>query len=233
MPVLDVIRAYLNAHDETELIAGFLTWLIVSWWVWARGWRIQRNYVIEVGLTPMRRNILWWFVVGIGFLIVLAAQQRPASPAVVTVAMIGTLSGIVDARTHRLPDTFTRVMALGVFTGLVLAAAMNSSPGWTLVRAAIGAMVWFLPLFLLHLLPSGLGRGDVKLAPVLGAMVGAVGIDAAIGGLLLSFISAGLAALWSVVVGSAGTDSRVPMGPWLIGGALSAHILWGVLPDWL
>nr|WP_253954008.1 prepilin peptidase [Schaalia sp. 19OD2882] len=231
--ILDIIRAHLNARDETELLAGFVTWMVVGWWTWRVGWRIQRRYLIEAGLTPMRRTFLWWLVVIPGFLVVLVAQQRPASPAVVTVAMIGILQAIVDARTHRLPDAYTRMMGLGVLSGLVLAAAMNSSPGWTLVRAAIGAMVWFVPLYIVHRLPGGLGRGDVKLAPVLGGLVGVVGVDAALGGLVLSFVAAGLAALWTIVVGSAGTESRIPMGPWLIGGALAAHMLWGVVPDWL
>ena len=43
----------------------------------------------------------------------------------------------------------------------------------------------------------------------------------------------GVAALWKIVVGSAGTKTRVPMGPWMIGAALVGTIAWGVVPDWL
>ena len=43
----------------------------------------------------------------------------------------------------------------------------------------------------------------------------------------------GCAALWNIVVGSAGTKSRVAMGPWMIGSALVGTIAWGVVPDWL
>jgi len=71
------------------------------------------------------------------------------------------------------------------------------------------------------------------LAAVLGAMVGSVGIHAAVFALALSFVSAGVAALWKIVVGSAGTKSRVAMGPWMIGSALVGTIAWGVIPDWL
>lgn len=90
-----------------------------------------------------------------------------------------------------------------------------------------------MPIAVLNRLPGGMGGGDVKLAPVLGALVGSVGLHAAVFALALSFISAGVAALWKIVVGSAGTKSRVPMGPWMIGSALVGTIAWGVVPDWL
>ena len=69
--------------------------------------------------------------------------------------------------------------------------------------------------------------------PVLCAMVGSVGLNAAVFALALSFVSAGVAALWKIVVGWAGTQSRVPMGPWMIASALVGTIAWGVVPDWL
>ena len=97
----------------------------------------------------------------------------------------------------------------------------------------IGMLIWTIPIAILNRLPGGMGGGDVKLAPVLGAMVGSVGLEAAVAALALSFLSAGLAALWKIVVGWAGTQSRVPMGPWMIGSALVGTIAWGVVPDWL
>ncbi len=231
--MFDLVHQYLAAHDEVRLFAGIVTWLALGYWTWRRGWRIQRRYLIEARLTPMRRSTVWWMVVFIGAVVVVAAEQRPASPALVTVAMVGTLSALVDARTHRLPDAFTRVMAIGVAAGVALAALVAPDPWWLLLRVLVGALTWFVPLWVASRIPRGMGRGDVKLAPVLGAMLGVLGFEAATFGLLLSFVAAGLAALWAVVVGSAGTDTRMPMGPWLIGGALISHLMWGVLPDWI
>lgn len=154
-------------------------------------------------------------------------------PAVMTVAMIGALSAYVDACTHRLPNMYTVVMGIGVIVGTLIGCLI--SPMWPerLVDFAVGALIWLVPVAILNRLPGGMGGGDVKLAPVLGAMVASVGLHAAVFALALSFISAGLAALWKIVVGSAGTKSRVAMGPWMIGSALVGAIAWGVVPDWL
>ena len=154
-------------------------------------------------------------------------------PAVMTVAMIGALSAYVDARTHRLPNMYTVVMGIGVIVGALIGCLI--SPMWSgrLIGFAVGALIWLIPVAILNRLPGGMGGGDVKLAPVLGAMVASVGLHAAVFALALSFVSAGLAALWKIVVGSAGTKSRVAMGPWMIGSALVGTIAWGVVPDWL
>ncbi|WP_051259473.1 prepilin peptidase [Schaalia suimastitidis] len=231
--MFEAIRTFLHSIEELRLIAGFTTWLLLSWWVWARGWRIQRRYLVAVGMTPLARNGIWWAVTLLGAAVVIAGEQRPAAPALVTVAMVGALSAYVDVKTHRLPNAYTAVMGCGVATGVLLAALMDPSPGRILFKALTGAIIWTAPLWLASRLPGGMGRGDVKLAPVLGAMLGILGLDAALFGLVVSFVTAGLAALWKVVVGHAGTESRIPMGPWLIGGALASHLAWGVLPDWI
>ena len=182
---------------DLSLISGFLTWIVVLFWLWRSGWKIQRRYFIEATQKPLTRNAIVWSAGIVGAIFFVAAQMRPGMPGVMTVAMIGTLSAYVDARTHRLPNAYTVAMAIGVVLGVIM------------------------------------GGGDVKLAPVLGALVGSVGLHAAVFSLALSFVSAGVAALWKIVVGSAGTKTRVPMGPWMIGSALVGTIAWGVVPDWL
>ena len=218
---------------DLSLVSGFLTWIIVLVWLWRSGWKIQRRYFIEATRTPLTRNAIVWSSAIVGAILFVAAQMRPGMPGVMTVAMIGALSAYVDARTHRLPNAYTVAMAIGVVLGLVVDGVI--SPLWQerLMGALIGALIWFVPIALLNRLPGGMGGGDVKLAPVLGAVVGSVGLHAAIFALALSFVSAGVAALWKIVVGSAGTKTRVPMGPWMIGSALVGTIAWGVVPDWL
>ena len=169
---------------DLSLISGFLTWIVVLYWLWRSGWKIQRRYFIEATQKPLTRNAIVWSAGIVGAIFFVAAQMRPGMPGVMTVAMIG-------------------------------------------------ALIWFVPIALLNRLPGGMGGGDVKLGPVLGALVGSVGLHAAVFALALSFVSAGVAALWKIVVGSAGTKTRVPMGPWMIGSALVGTIAWGVVPDWL
>ena len=218
---------------DLSLVSGFLTWIIVLVWLWRSGWKIQRRYFIEATRTPLTRNAIVWSSAIVGAILFVAAQMRPGMPSVMTVAMIGALSAYVDAQTHRLPNAYTVAMGIGVTVGVVVGVII--SPLWQqrLIGCVAGALIWTIPIALLNRLPGGMGGGDVKLAPVLGAMVGTVGIQAAVSSLALSFVLAGFAALWKIVIGSAGTKSRVPMGPWMIGSALTAAIAWGVVPDWL
>ena len=203
---------------DLSLVSGFLTWIIILAWLWRSGWRIQRRYFIEATQKPLTRNAIVWCAGIFGAFFFVGAQMRPGMPAVCT---------------HRLPNTYTAVMGIGVLTGALV--GMLISPMWQqrLIGCVIGMLIWTIPIAILNRLPGGMGGGDVKLAPVLGAMVGSVGLEAAVAALALSFLSAGLAALWKIVVGWAGTQSRVPMGPWMIGSALVGTIAWGVVPDWL
>ena len=225
------LQPWLSA--DLSLISGFLTWIVVLSWLWRSGWKIQRRYFIEATQKPLTRNAIVWSAGIVGAIFFVTAQMRPDVPGVMTVAMIGALSAYVDARTHRLPNAYTVAMAIGVVLGLVVGGVMT--PLWQeqLLGALIGALIWFVPIALLNRMPGGMGGGDVKLAPVLGALVGSVGLHAGVFALALSLVSAGVAALWKIVVGSAGTKTRVPMGPWMIGSALVGTIAWGIVPDWL
>ena len=218
---------------DLSLVSGFLTWIIILAWLWHSGWKVQRRYLVEATQTPLTRNAIVWCAGIFGAFFFVGAQMRPGIPAVMTVAMIGALSAYVDARTHRLPNKYTAVMGIGVVVGALIGSLI--SPMWEqrLIGFVLGALIWTIPIALLNRLPGGMGGGDVKLAPVLGAMVGSVGLNAAVFALALSFVSAGVAALWKIVVGWAGTQSRVPMGPWMIASALVGTIAWGVVPDWL
>jgi len=230
-----VILEWLSPRisSDLSLVSGFLTWIVILAWLWRSGWRVQRRYFIEATHKPLSRNAIVWSAGIVGAIVFVGAQMRPGMPSVMTVAMVGVLSAYVDARTHRLPNKYTAVMGLGVLAGALVGCLI--SPMWQqrLIGFALGALIWTIPIALLNRLPGGMGGGDVKLAPVLGAMVGTLGLHAAVFALALSFISAGLAALWKIVVGSAGTKTRVPMGPWMIGSALVGTIAWGVVPDWL
>lgn len=218
--------------DDFSLAAAFLVWCLLVLWLVRSGWRVQRRYFIEATLTPYKRNGIVWTSAIIGVLAIVASHLRPTAPAIVAVSMIGVLSAITDARTHRLPNAYTAAMALGVAFGCAVAIGLADAPLRKAAAIGAGLLIWFVPLWVLSRFPGGVGFGDVKLAPVLGAMLGAVSVEAAIGGLLVSFLAAGLAAVWRIVVGSAGTQARMPLGPWLILGSAFSHVVWAIVPDW-
>lgn len=218
--------------DDLSLASAFLVWCIVVAWLWRSGWRVQRRYLIEATLTPYSRNGIVWTSAIIGVIAIIASHLRPSAPAIVAVSMIGVLSAITDYRTHRLPNAYTAAMALGVLFGVGCTIALSATPLRVLLEVFAGLFAWLIPLWFLSRLPGGVGFGDVKLAPVLGAMLGAVSVEAAVGGLIFSFLAAGFAATWRIVVGSAGTHARMPLGPWLIFGAAVSHVIWVFIPDW-
>ena len=45
---------------DLSLVSGFLTWIIILWWLWHSGWRVQRRYFIEVSQKPLSRNAIVW-----------------------------------------------------------------------------------------------------------------------------------------------------------------------------
>ena len=144
------------------LLSGFATWILIVWWLWLRGWRVQRRYFIEATLPPLRRTQITWMSALIGILAVIAAHSTPSAAALVSVAMIGTLSALTDVRTHKLPNAYTGAMALGVSIGCACAVLVSDSPASVLADIAWGGAIWAVPMWLLSRLPGGVGLGRAR-----------------------------------------------------------------------
>lgn len=206
-------------------------WLALGVWSAGPGWRLQEVRLRAVGEVPFGRGALLWWVLLIGAAALWVARDLAAVPGVVAVAMAGTVSMLVDSRTHRLPDAATVVICVGVALGVLSRVLVDEGgPLGPLPVVVAGVALWVVPLGLGSLVRGGVGLGDVKLAPVLGAMLGSISLEAAVGGFVLAFLGAGGAAVVGLVSGRTTLRTRVAMGPWLIGGALVAVLLWGVLP---
>ncbi|MGI3777976.1 MAG: prepilin peptidase [Janthinobacterium lividum] len=131
--------------------------------------------------------------------------------------LAGAALAAADLRTLRLPD---RIVLPVLCAGLLLNAAALFVPA---AAAALGAAVGYGALWLLdaahalHAGRRGFGRGDLKLAAMVGGWVGAEGVLAA---LLLAFLAATCAALPGLLRGRRGLGDSLPFGPALVlGGA--------------
>ena len=90
-------------------------------------------------------------------------------PVVVTAALASTLT---DLRHRRIPDRIV-FPALALCAGAMALAALGAGQPELLWSAAAGAGLYAGVLLMVHLVtPRGMGRGDVKLALLLGAAVG-------------------------------------------------------------
>ncbi|WP_203135547.1 prepilin peptidase [Microbacterium sp. JZ31] len=125
----------------------------------------------------------------------------------------------IDIGEHRLPDTIVLPAAIGLAAalGLVAALAGDTAP---LGRAALGGIALFGLYLLLRLaFPAGLGGGDVKLAALLGMLLGWHGWADLAAGALAAFVLGGVHAAALLATGRASRDAHIAFGPWMILGA--------------
>jgi leader peptidase (prepilin peptidase) / N-methyltransferase len=87
----------------------------------------------------------------------------------------------------------------------------------------------FLGLAMLR--PADLGLGDVKLAGVVGLMLGWLGWGEAILGTFLGFLFGGAVGIFLLLAGRVGRRTALPFGPFMLLGALVAIAAGGVVMD--
>lgn len=151
----------------------------------------------------------------------------PAVGGALVVATAGAALGVIDARTHRLPDALTLpAIWLALVTFGAAAFLPHGGGAARLAQAGWGALTLGGLYAALYWLSRGaLGFGDVKLALLLGLPAGWCGWSAVWGTALLPFLLGGLAALGLVVARVARLDSQLAFGPFmLIGAALTCGL---------
>ena len=144
------------------------------------------------------------------------------APYLALAAVLIVLS-IVDAATHRLPN----VIVWPSFTvGLVIVAASGLYAGFDPFAASLfGAVLFAVIIGAVHLIqPGGMGRGDVKLAALLGLAIGwtQTGLLEAAVLVIYALIACSILGLVHASrVGALGRpNQRVPFGPALATGSL-------------
>lgn len=132
---------------------------------------------------------------------------------------------VIDLRELRIPDKLTRPAALLI--GPLLALSLLSD--WSdvsLLRALLGALAMGAFYFLLFFIyPAGMGFGDVKLAPIIGAQLGFFGWFVLIRGIVLAYLIVGPFAILLLIFGRARRSTGFPFGPFMAAGAIVALVL--------
>jgi leader peptidase (prepilin peptidase) / N-methyltransferase len=158
----------------------------------------------------------------------------PALPAFCYLAGIGVPLAVIDARCQRLPDVLTLPSYPVALALLGFAALLLPGGAGHFVSALAGlALAWGVFLLQVLLYPAGLGWGDVKLAGLLGLYLGWLDrgwlgwLDQGtlVAGLFLGYLFAAAAGLALVATRRASRKSRLPFGPYLLAGALTAILL--------
>ncbi|MFB7252181.1 prepilin peptidase [Microbacterium sp. NPDC056234] len=132
---------------------------------------------------------------------------------------IGAWLIVIDARTHRLPNRIVLPMgaSLLVLVGIEALAAGDAS---ALIRGLAGLVILGGFYAVLHIAGGGVGGGDVKLAAVIGIILGWHGWQPLIIGAAAAFVLGAVYALGLMALRRAQRSTRIAFGPWMIVGAV-------------
>ncbi len=167
-------------------------------------------------------------------LFVLAAVRFSGS--VVVAAMVAAFLGVmlaaalIDVRHRIIPNRL--VYPSAVVFAMTIVVARLAGVGVSPVRGALGLLVFGGGLLLVALVsPAGMGIGDVKLAGLIGLVLGSLAwrymVVAAATGVLLG----GLGAVIALLLGKSRKET-IPFGPFLAAGAIIAALAAGPIASW-
>jgi leader peptidase (prepilin peptidase)/N-methyltransferase len=196
-----------------------VSWLILRGRCRTCGEPISGRYPLVEGLNA----VLW---LALGWWAWRPEGIDPLLPWLLVLGSAGLALFFIDIDHHRLPDAIVLPLyPLGV-AGLVFAGLVSAR--WPLGEVAIGVGAWLVVIGGIWLLTGGraMGFGDVKLAPVLAATLGWVGVSSALVGLLAAFVLGGGVGLVLMLSGRARRGTHMAFGPFLLLGAL-VGLIWG------
>lgn len=143
----------------------------------------------------------------------LAIGPRPILLGAAWLALVTPRLVAIDLAEHRLPDA----IVLRGYPAVLAAVLLDSlSRGVAPAGPVLAGLACGLVFLLLHA-AGGMGLGDVKLAPLLGALAACALPGGALVWLLLAFLLGGIGA--TVVLIRRGAGARMPFGPPMLAAA--------------
>ena len=143
-------------------------------------------------------------------------------PAWVGLVTVGALLGLIDLRTTFLPLRLTYLAVALAVVGAAVSAWLQDS-WWVLVTAAAAGALGAGAFWLVWRLSNGLAFGDVRLAGLIGVVVGTRGGAFAFSAFFLGTL---IGAVWGLVLRwRRGVDEPFAYGPALLLGPLAALVI--------
>lgn len=145
-----------------------------------------------------------------------------ALPAYLLFVSAGIALTAIDLSIMRLPNAivYPTYASVAVLLGI---AAMFEGSIEPFLRAVVGGVVLFVGFLALALAkPGGMGFGDVKLAGIIGGVLGFLSYPALLVGTFAAFVIGSLLGLAIIAVRQSGRGTLVPFGPAMVAGALVA-----------
>ncbi|MDQ0614918.1 leader peptidase (prepilin peptidase)/N-methyltransferase [Microbacterium sp. W4I4] len=154
---------------------------------------------------------------------------------------------LIDLDSKRLPNTivlpgWAAIIVLLLVTTLLtrfVSPAARSTTGesldtwWPFLRALIGGAALFLFYYVVRLIsPRGMGGGDVKLAGLVGTMLGWFGWGALVFGAFAAFVLGAAYGGILLLTRRAKRKSAIPFGPWILLGAWAGIVVGEPIGRW-
>lgn len=136
-------------------------------------------------------------------------------------AAISVALTLIDWKTLTLPDSIVKPSWIVVGIGVVAYAFTQPNPSDILLVSlvcTVAAMLFYFVIWLVTL-GLGLGWGDVKLAPILAAVMSLFGWPAVLVGTAAAWVLGAVFGVLGLLLGYAKRGKPVPFGPFLIVGA--------------
>ncbi|MGH3979721.1 MAG: prepilin peptidase [Pseudonocardiaceae bacterium] len=183
-------------------------------WVLAR---LRRGALVRPGRCEFGVAVLWALT---GWWVGAGAQASAWLVVLLGLGWLAVALTATDVAHRRLPDALT-LPALPA----VLLLLLPLGPETTL-RAVWGAVALVACHALVHLaVPSALGAGDVKLAGVVGAVLGGISWAALVIGPLLAALLTAAVGVIGLLSGRLGRSDQLPHGPAMLGAAWVLAVL--------
>jgi leader peptidase (prepilin peptidase)/N-methyltransferase len=197
------------------------------------GYRIPEDEVVHLPGSP------WWPALVTGALSGVAVWAVgdvegawAAVPAYLLFAWLTTGLTWIDLDVHRLPVGL--VVPTGAWLALLLVVATLAGEQHRWRSALLGVAVMGGFYLLLSFLPGGgVGGGDVRLAPVIGGILGWLGPAQLVLGMSAGFLLGGMGAVVLIVLGRAGRKTHIAYGPAMCFGAWVSIALADRILTWL
>ena len=175
---------------------------------------------------PLPRHT-WWLVIAVALVWgsltfrIGGSAQWSLLPAYLFLGVVGAGLTLIDLDVHRLPDVIVLPSFPLAFLLLLVPTVVTGLWGALLRAVLAGVVLYVLYLVLALVSPGGggLGYGDVKLAGLLGLLLGWVGWGPVVVSVLAAFVMGGVVALVLLVVRRASRSSLIAFGPPMILGA--------------
>lgn len=177
---------------------------------------------------PRRRT--WWVApatVVVSVVLGLSVSRFDSAAVVATFVLAGWVMvalAFIDLDVHRLPNRI-QLPSYPVLAALLVGCSAATADWSALLRALICCAALWVFYFVLALLPSGFGFGDVKLAGLLGMLLGWISTSSVVTATLATFVVGGLVAAAIMVVRRADRRSEFAYGPSMLVGAVIAVVL--------